>query len=78
MITIYILKFTDNTHYTGITDNLTRRLSEHRKGLSKYTSRKGLFLLIHKETRSTRIGARNLEIFIKKKGARRYLLSQIC
>ena len=37
---VYILKCSDNTYYTGITNNPERRLKQHEKGLKKdsYTS----------------------------------------
>lgn len=36
---VYILKCSDNSYYTGITNNLERRVSEHNLGeISSYTS----------------------------------------
>tara|TARA_R100000789_G_C2944733_1_gene133182 strand:- start:366 stop:677 length:312 start_codon:yes stop_codon:yes gene_type:complete len=32
---VYILKCSDNSYYTGITNNLDRRLKEHKCGLNK-------------------------------------------
>lgn len=32
---VYILNCNDNSYYTGITNNLERRLVEHNKGLNK-------------------------------------------
>ncbi|MFD1161798.1 GIY-YIG nuclease family protein [Hwangdonia seohaensis] len=29
---VYILKCSDNTYYTGITSNLTKRIAEHKSG----------------------------------------------
>jgi len=39
---VYILKCSDNSYYTGITNNLERRMHEHNEGLNKtcYTSNK--------------------------------------
>lgn len=38
---VYILKCVDGSYYTGHTDNLEKRLSEHQQGLiSGYTSQK--------------------------------------
>ncbi|HTO15735.1 MAG TPA: GIY-YIG nuclease family protein [Edaphocola sp.] len=39
---VYILKCSDESYYTGITNNIERRLSEHNEGLDKrsYTFRK--------------------------------------
>lgn len=32
---VYILKCSDNTYYTGVTNNLERRLFEHNSGINK-------------------------------------------
>ena len=32
---VYILKCSDKTYYTGITSNLTKRITEHTNGLKK-------------------------------------------
>ncbi|WP_375141540.1 GIY-YIG nuclease family protein [Aestuariibaculum sp. M13] len=32
---VYILKCSDDTYYTGITNNLEKRFSEHQSGLKK-------------------------------------------
>ncbi len=49
---VYILQCSDNTYYTGVTNNLERRLFEHKKGLhpNSYTaSRRPLSLAYHCE-----------------------------
>ena len=38
MWTVYILKCSDNSTYTGCTNNLDDRLNRHSKGQVKYTS----------------------------------------
>lgn len=32
---VYILKCSDNSYYTGVTNNINRRLNEHNFGLNK-------------------------------------------
>jgi putative endonuclease len=32
---VYILKCKDNSYYTGITNNIDRRIFEHKKGINK-------------------------------------------
>ena len=32
---VYILKCSDNSYYTGITNNVERRLTEHQQGLNR-------------------------------------------
>lgn len=47
---VYILKCSDNTFYTGVTNNLERRLDEHISSLNRqsYTfSRRPLILVYH-------------------------------
>lgn len=49
---VYILECADNTYYTGITSNLTKRLSEHESGKHRdsYTySRRPIQLAFHAE-----------------------------
>ncbi len=44
---VYILMSEkDKSHYTGVTEDLKRRLFEHNNGLAKYTSSKGKLVLI--------------------------------
>jgi len=49
---VYILKCIDNTYYTGVTNNITRRYSEHEQGIDpkSYTfSRRPLKLVWFEE-----------------------------
>ena len=50
-----------------------RRLTEHETGKSKSTRKKLPVKLIHLEQFETRILARKKEVYIKKRGAGRYL-----
>jgi len=74
MFYCYILKCSAGIFYTGITNNIVRRLSEHQSGQSKFTSRFTNWSLILWLGFSTRADARAQEIIIKKQGARRFLL----
>ena len=48
---VYILKCADGTLYTGITNDLGRRMSEHETGQgAKYTKGRGPFELVYNET----------------------------
>ncbi|MFQ5865601.1 MAG: GIY-YIG nuclease family protein [bacterium] len=73
MFYTYILLLSNNTYYTGITDNLVRRLLEHNQGKSKSTCRHRPVILKHIEKFKTRAQARAKEIYIKNMGAKRYL-----
>jgi putative endonuclease len=50
IIYVYILKCSDNTFYTGVTNDMDRRLKEHHSGIHKdsYTySRRPITLVYH-------------------------------
>ena len=63
---VYILKCSDNTYYTGITKNITRRIIEHgtNKG-AKYTRQRGPFKLVYKASFHNRSSASKEEHRIK-------------
>ena len=65
---VYILKCSDNTFYTGVTNNLERRLFEHNnsdKG-AKYTHGRRPVKMIFSEQHATLISAMRREVEIKK------------
>ncbi|MEX2007377.1 MAG: GIY-YIG nuclease family protein [Candidatus Levyibacteriota bacterium] len=71
---VYVLKSEKNGRYhTGSTNDLTRRLGEHNSGHSKSTSLTRPFILIYKETYSTRLEARRRELFLKTGNGREFL-----
>lgn len=49
---VYILKCSDNSFYTGVTNNIERRLFEHNEGISEdsYTANKRPLQLVWFET----------------------------
>ena len=67
--TVYILRTSSNTFYTGQTNNLKKRLREHKSKNSKsakYMRRFKSFELYYKEDYSTRSQALRRESEIKK------------
>jgi len=64
---VYIIECSDQSLYTGITIDLTRRIEEHNsnKG-AKYTKGKGPFKIIHTENYPNRSQATKRELEIKK------------
>lgn len=67
MWTIYILQCKDNTLYTGITDNLPRRLAAHSAGRgAKYTRGRGPVALVYTEQAEDKSSALRRESAIKK------------
>ena len=64
---VYILRCGDGTLYTGITDNLPRRLEAHRAGRgAKYTRGRGPLTLVYWEEQTDRAMASRREWAIKR------------
>ena len=64
---LYILLCKDDTFYTGITDDLERRLAMHRAGKgAKYTRGRSPLILVYKEECQSHSDALKRECFIKK------------
>ena len=70
---VYILILSNGTYYTGITNNLIRRLTEHNQGKSISTRKHLPVILKYTKKFNTRIEARKKEVFIKNTSAKRYL-----
>lgn len=64
---VYILKCKDNSLYTGITNNLEKRIEKHNKGIgAKYTKGRRPVKLMKKFTVNNKSEALKLECKIKK------------
>ncbi len=67
MWTVYILRCNDDTLYTGITDNLPRRLAAHNAGRgAKYTRGRGPVTPVYTELAEDKSSALRREAAIKK------------
>jgi putative endonuclease len=73
LITVYVLKGKSGKRYVGITNDLSRRLSEHRSGHSKAGQIIGTFTVIHTESFTDHKSARNKEKFLKSGQGRKWL-----
>ena len=74
MWTVYILQCRDGTLYTGITDNLPRRLAAHNAGKgAKYTRSRLPVELVYQEAVPDRSAALRREAAIKRLDRRRKL-----
>lgn len=73
MYYVYILKLSNFKYYTGMTNNINRRLQEHISGKSISTRRHLPLALIFITTCPDKFIARRLEIKIKNKGAKKFL-----
>lgn len=67
MWSVYIIQCRDQTLYTGITNNLTKRLEMHESGqAAKYTRGRGPFKLVYQEFLENRSLSTKRESEIKK------------
>ncbi len=65
--TVYILRCGDGTLYTGITDDMERRLAAHRAGTgAKYTRGRGPLEVVYREEQPDRSAASKREWAIKR------------
>jgi putative endonuclease len=74
-IVCYVISTHYGTYYTGITNNLIRRWSEHKAGKSSYLRKFKPKEVIHIELFGTRKEAAKKEKYIKRVGAKKYLLN---
>jgi putative endonuclease len=67
MYFVYILLCADDTLYTGITTDLSRRVNEHREGKgARYTRARGVKRLLYSARKRTRSSASREEARIKR------------
>jgi putative endonuclease len=74
MYTVYIIKSKEGFKYTGVTEDLERRLDEHNgKKLSFWTKRGSEWKLIYKEEFSEKSEAYKRERWFKTGNGRNYI-----
>jgi len=74
----YVLQFRKNKKlYYGFTDDLKRRISEHRRGESDFTSRNGQFDLIFYEAYINKKDAQAAEKYFKSGHGREVLKGKL-
>jgi putative endonuclease len=74
MYFVYILKSLNFAKtYTGITDDLERRLIQHNRGYHFYTKRYLPWRIIFSEKHSDRISARKKEKYLKSAAGRKWI-----
>ncbi len=67
MYFLYILECSDGSLYTGITNDVQRRYTQHKKGQGgRYTSMKEIVSIIYTEEHPDRLSAVRREAQIKK------------
>lgn len=77
MYTVYVLKGNTGKLYKGVTNNLQRRLKEHRSGHTKTTSKMGQLEIAYIEEFQTFAEARAREKYLETAAGRRFLKSKI-
>ena len=75
--TVYILKSENGKLYKGLTNNLTRRLVEHRNGKTITTSKMGELTVVYTEKFDNFNNARKRELYFKSAAGRRFLKNKI-
>ena len=76
MTFVYLLKLSNGDIYKGVTDDLERRLYEHRQGKVKSTKNYQPYILIGYEAYSLKSDALRREVFLKTTEGRRLLRQQ--
>ena len=74
---VYVLELTNGKRYVGHTNNLERRIHEHKKGRSTYTSKYKINKLIYYEKHNSRSQAMKREKFLKSGNGRQWLKQQL-
>jgi putative endonuclease len=73
MYTVYVLEDKNKKLYKGLTNNLKRRLLEHKSGHTKTTSRMKDIEIIYQEDYDNFEEARKRELYFKTAAGRRFL-----
>lgn len=73
MYIIYVLQSDDGRLYKGMTNNLHRRLEEHKKGGTKTTKKFTGIKVVYQETQKSRFLARKREKYLKSAAGRKFL-----
>jgi putative endonuclease len=78
MVGVYILFSAKlDQYYTGFSKHPQRRLQQHRRGASAWTSRAEDWVLVYQSRLESMAEGRALEKRIKARGARRFLEEQL-
>ena len=77
MYIVYILQDKNGKTYKGMTNNISRRLSEHQRGKTKTTKNMKEIKIIFQEKHNTFEKARKREKYFKTAAGRRYLKTKL-
>jgi len=73
MYTVYVLEDNEGKLYKGMTNNMTRRLSEHKSGHTVTTRKMSGIKIVYREEYDTFLKARRGELYLKSSAGRRFL-----
>lgn len=73
MYTVYVLQDNRGRLYKGMTNNLVRRLAEHKGGTTKTTRSMKDLRVVYSEEHPDRVSARKREVYLKSAAGRRFL-----
>jgi len=73
MYTVYVLKDDKGRFYKGLTNNMARRLGEHRRGHTTTTRHMNNMEVVYTEKYDTFNEARIRELYLKSSAGRRFL-----
>ena len=73
MYVVYVLRDDKGVLYKGMTNDLTRRLQEHRAGKTKTTRAMGELQVFYTEEYDTLFEARQRELYLKSAAGRKFL-----
>lgn len=71
---VYVLRLDGKTFYTGLTNNMDRRIKEHRTKKSGYTAKFKVKEIVFLYKLDNRKEARKVEVYIKTIGAKKFLM----
>lgn len=74
---VYVLRDKEGKLYKGMTNNLTRRLCEHKSGHTITTSRMGDLKVAYFEEFDNFNSARKRELYLKSAAGRRFLQKKL-
>ena len=74
---VYVLELENGKKYVGHTNNLYRRIQEHKDGRSTYTSKYKINKLLYYEKHNSRSQAMKREKFLKSGNGRQWLNQQL-
>jgi len=73
MYTTYVLKDKNNKFYKGVTNDIKRRLQEHKSGRTKTTSKMEELRIVYQEEHADFKIARKRELYLKSAAGRKFL-----